>query len=136
MEDALPWFFFFWEKQRRKLLIGFTSGVCCVVRFWVIFSFTLHLIFVVTYAVWYNLEFSQNNNRTVPHFCSYMCGAVYKIQFEAGIFSNFGLFLLNPKLIFPCVLGQVLNYWVSFSLFWVDFLNKHFLGLLNFFFEN
>ena len=44
-------------------------------------------------------------------------------------FSNFGLFLPSPKLIFPFVLVQVLNYLLSFSLFWVGFLNQHLLGL-------
>ena len=49
-------------------------------------------------------------------------------------FSNFGLFLPNPKLIFPFVLVQVLNYWANFSLFWVGFPNQHLLGLSNYFF--
>ena len=49
-------------------------------------------------------------------------------------FSNFGHFLLSPKLIFPFVLVQVLNYWANFSLFWVGFLNQHLLGLSNYFF--
>ena len=28
------------------------------------------------------LKFSQNHNRTAPHFCSHICGAVYKMWFE------------------------------------------------------
>ena len=49
-------------------------------------------------------------------------------------FSNFGFFLLSQKLFFPLFLGQVLNYWASFSLFWIDFSSQHLLRLLNFFF--
>ena len=46
-------------------------------------------------------------------------------------FSNFELFLPNPRLIFPFVFDQVLNYWISFSLFWIGFPNQHLLRLLN-----
>ena len=53
---------------------------------------------------------------------------------KSVFFSTFGLFLLSPRLIFPFLLGQVLNYWASFSLFWVGFSSQHLLGLLNFFF--
>ena len=49
-------------------------------------------------------------------------------------FSNFGLFLPNPKLIFSLCFGPVLNYWVSFSLFWVGFPYQYLLGLSNYFF--
>ena len=49
-------------------------------------------------------------------------------------FSIFGLFLPSPKLIFPFILGKVLNYWTSFSLFWVSFSSQHLLVLSNFFF--
>ena len=48
-------------------------------------------------------------------------------------FSNFGFFLPSPRLIFPFILVKVLNYWASFSLFWVGFLNQYLLGLSNYF---
>ena len=50
------------------------------------------------------------------------------------IFQILGFFLPSPKLIFPFVLVQVLNYWANFSLFWNCFSSQHLLGLLNFFF--
>ena len=50
----------------------------------------LHLIFAITYAVRY-IKFDLNDLKLV-------------------YFSNFGLFLPSPKLIFPFVLVQVLNY--------------------------
>ena len=48
-------------------------------------------------------------------------------------FSSFELFLPSPRLIFPFVFGQFLNYWISFSLFWVGFPNQHLLRSLIFF---
>ena len=68
-----------------------------------------HLIFAVTCAVW---------------CIRYGLKPVY--------FSNFELFLSNPKLIFPFVLDTVLNYWVSFSLFRDGFFNQYLLQLLNY----
>ena len=73
-----------------------------------------HLIFAVTYAVRY-IRCSLNDLKLV-------------------YFSNFRFFLPNPKLIFLFVLVQILNYWASFSLFWVGFLNQHLIGLSNYFF--
>ena len=75
-----------------------------------------HLIFVVTYAVRY-IRCGLNDLKYV-------------------YFSNFKFFLPSQKLIFPFVLVQVLNYWASFSLFWVSFLNQHLLGLSNFFLQH
>ena len=99
-----------------------------------------HLIFAVTYVVRCGLKFSQNYNRTAYHFCGHIYGASVRC-IKCGLndlkfvyFSNFGLFLPNAKLIFPFVLVQVLNYWASFSLFWVGFPNQHLLGLSNYFF--
>ena len=74
--------------------MGFTRGVRCAVRFWVIFKITLHLIFAVTYTVRCNLEFSQNHNHTIFHFYSHMCSAVYKMRLEARIFFKFWDFLV------------------------------------------
>ena len=74
----------------------------------------MYIIFAVTYTVRY-----------------IRCG-LNDLKFV--YFSNFGLFLPSPKLIFPFVLVQVLNYWASFSLFLVDFPSQHLLGLLNLFF--
>ena len=39
-----------------------------------------HFIFAVTCAM--RFKFSQNHNRTAFHFCSHICGAVYKMRFE------------------------------------------------------
>ena len=83
------------------------------------------------------IEFSQNYNHTAFHFCGYMCGVVYKIYLNGlklVYFSNFGFFLPNSKLIFSFISGQVLNYWASFSLFWVDFPSQHLLGLSNYYY--
>ena len=82
------------------------------------------------------LKFSQNHNCTISHFCDYICGAVYKMRFEVGIFFKFWVFSTRPKLIFPFVLVQVLNYRVIylFFFFWVGFPNQHLLGLSIFFF--
>ena len=56
-----------------------------------------HLVFAVTCAVrcgvvWCGLEFSQNHNRTTPHFYSHMCDTMYKTQFKVGIFLKFWAF--------------------------------------------
>ena len=67
--------------------------------------------------------------------CTVLCIRYGLNGLKSIYFSNFGFFLPSQKLIFPFVLGQVLNYWASFSLFWVDFLNQHLLGLSNFFFS-
>ena len=48
------------------------------------------------------------------------------------IFQILGFFYLAQNYFFPFILVQVLNYWASFSLFWVDFSSQHLLGLLNF----
>ena len=61
--------------------------------------------------MWCGLEFSQNYNHTVPHFCSHMCSVVYMIwfkQFEVGIFFKFRVFYAQLKTNF-------------FPLFWVKF---------------
>ena len=87
-----------------------------MVRFWAIFSTTFcselvktitapYLIFVVICVeqcgvVWCDLEFSQNYNSTALHFCSHICGAVYKMHFEVNIFFKFLAFLPSLKLIF------------------------------------
>ena len=63
-----------------------------------------------------------------------MCDTIYKIRFEVGIFFKFWAFPTLLKTNFSLFLGQVLNYWASFSLFWVGFSSQHLLGLLNFFF--
>ena len=69
-----------------------------------------HLVFVVTCAVRYSLEFCQNHNRTAPHFCGHMCDTMYKMRFKVGIFFKFWVFSLQPKTNFSLFLGQVLNY--------------------------
>ena len=56
-----------------------------------------HLIFAVTYVVRCDLEFSQNHNRTAPHFCGHMCDVVYKMRFEINIFFKFWVFPSKPK---------------------------------------
>ena len=68
------------------------------------------LIFVVTCAVRCDLEFSQNHDRTVPHFCGHMCETMYKIRFVVSIFFKFWDFLTQPKTNFSFFWGQVLNY--------------------------
>ena len=131
-------FFFFWKTRVIKLLIIYlilkiliyrrvwcctvTSRIapCGVVQCGLSLAKTItapHRIFAVTYAVRY-IRCSLNDLKLV-------------------YFSNFGLFLPSSKLIFPFVLVQVLNYWASFSLFWVGFLNQTILGCYdyqNFFF--
>ena len=55
------------------------------------------------------LEFSQNYNYKAPHFCSHMCGAMYKMQFErfkVDIFFNFWVFPTQPKTNFSLYFGQ------------------------------
>ena len=71
-----------------------------------------HLIFAVTCLVWCCLEFSQNYNHIALHFYDHMYGAVRFIRCGLKLiyFSNFGFFLPILKLIFPFILGQVLNY--------------------------
>ena len=70
---------------------------------------TLHIIFAVSYVVWCGvvwcgLEFSQNHNYTVSHFCGYIYGVAYKMwfeQFKVGIFFKFWFFyLFNQKQFF------------------------------------
>ena len=83
------------------------------------------------------LKFSQNHNHTVPHLIFAITYAVRCIRcglndLKLVYFTNFGLFLPSLKLIFPFLLGQVLNYWASFSLFWVGFPSQHLLGLSNY----
>ena len=105
----------------------------------------------------FTVRFSYNHNYTVPCFCSHMCDAVrfrvwskpyctalhfcdhiydtiYKMRFEICMFFKFWVFPTQPKTNFSLFLGRVLNYWASFSLFWVDFSSQHLIGLLNFFF--
>ena len=99
-------------KKRKKLsqsTVIKSSGVCSVERCC--------------------LEFHQNHNR---HHILFLRLHV-RCGFKPVYFSNFGFFLPNPKLIFPFVLDQILNYCASFSLFWVDFPIQHLLVLLNFF---
>ena len=58
-------------------------------------------------VVWFGLEFSQNHNRTAPHFCDYMRGAAYKMRLEAGIFFKFWIFPTQPKIdFFPLFLAK------------------------------
>ena len=73
---------------------------------------TPHLIFAITYAVRY-IRCGLNDLKLV-------------------YFSNFELFLPSPKLMFPFVLVQVVNYCVSFSLILVGFLNQHLIELSNY----
>ena len=63
-----------------------------------------------------------------------MCDTTYKIRCEIDIFFKFWTFPTQLKTNFSLFLGQVLNYWASFSLFWVGFPSQHLLGLLNVFF--
>ena len=54
------------------------------------------------------LEFSQNYNRTTPHFCGHMCGTMYKMQserFEVGIFFKFWAFPTQSKTNFSFYFG-------------------------------
>ena len=71
----------------------------------------MHLIFTVT--------------------CAILC---IRCGLKSVCFSNFGLFLLSPKLIFPFFWAKFLIIELVFSLFWVGFSSQHLLGLLNFFF--
>ena len=91
-----------------------------------------HLIFAVTCVVWCSLEFSQNHNCIISHFCGHMCIAVYKMRFEEGIFFKFWVFRIQPKTNFSLCFGSSLNYWAIFSLFWADFPSQHLLGLSNY----
>ena len=103
-----------------------------------------HLIFAFTYAVqcgvvWRGLDFSQNCNRTAPHLIFVVTCVIWCIRCSLNslkliYFSNFGFFPPSPKLIFHFVLGQILNYWISFSLFWDGFPSQHLLGYQTFFF--
>jgi len=61
-------------------------------------------------AVQCGLEFSPNHNHTTFHFCGHMCGAMYKMQFETGIFFKFWVFLAQLKTDFSLCLGQNLKY--------------------------
>ena len=62
-----------------------------------------------------------------------MCGAMYKMRFEIGIFFKIWTFPTQPKTnFFSIVLSQVLNYWANFSLFLVDFPSQHLIVLLNY----
>ena len=56
-------------------------------------------------AVWSGLEFSQNHNCTIPHFCSLMCDTMYKMLFEVSIFFKFWAFLTQPKTNFSLFFG-------------------------------
>ena len=84
-------------------------------------------------AVWYSLEFSQKHNRTVPLAvtCVILC---IRCGLKSVYFFKLWAFPTQPKTIFSLFLGQVLNYWASFSLFWVGFSSQHLLRLLNIFF--
>ena len=66
-----------------------------------------------------------------------MCNVAYKMQFEwfeIGIFFKRLSFPTQAKTNFPFILGQVLNYWASFSLFWAGFPSQHQLGLSNYYY--
>ena len=103
---------------------------------------TLHRSLFLWSHVWCSvvqcgLKFSQNYNCIAPYFCGHMYSMVYKMRFEwleVGIFFKFWAFSIQSKTNFPFVLGQVLNYWANFSLFWVGFPSQHLLELSNFFF--
>ena len=71
------------------------------------------LILVVTCAVrcgavqvWCGLEFSQNHDRTAPHFCGHMCDTMYKIRFVVSIFFKLWDFLTQPKTNFSLFFGS------------------------------
>ena len=54
------------------------------------------------------LKFNQNHNRTAPHFCSHICGAVYKMRFELfeiSIFFKFWAFSTKSKTNFSLCFG-------------------------------
>ena len=80
--------------QHRTLRCGLTKSIT-----------TPHLIFAVTCVVWCGLKFSQNHNRTAPHFCGHICGAMYMIQFEISIFFKFWAFPTQPKTNFSLFFG-------------------------------
>ena len=58
------------------------------------------------HAMWCGLKFSQNHNRTAPHFCGHMCDTMYMMRFErleVDIFFKFWAFPTSPKQNFPFV---------------------------------
>ena len=84
-----------------------------------------HLIFAVTYAVRCGLSLAKTI--TAPHLIFAITYAVRYIRCSLNdlkfvYFSNFGFFLPSPKLIFPFVLVQVLNYCLVFLYFGLAFL--------------
>ena len=63
-------------------------------------QYSFRSLLALHFVVW----FSQNHNRSARHFCSHMCGAVFKMRYndiKPIYFLNSGLFLPNPKLLFP-----------------------------------
>ena len=66
---------------------------------------TPHLIFAVACAVRCNVVWFRVF--AAPHFCGHMCGAMYKIQFEVGMFFKFWVFPTQPKTnFFPFFFGK------------------------------
>ena len=102
-----------------------TRGVCSVARC----SFRP---FLVTHFV---MRFSQII--TAPHL-------IFMVTWEAQYlrrdlnnlkplyFPILGFFFPIQNWFFSFILGQVLNYWAIFYLFWAIFPNQHLLGLLNY----
>ena len=71
-----------------------------------------YLIFAITYAVRYGVVQNLAKTITAPRLifavtCAILC---IRCNLKQVYFSNFGLFLLSPKLIFP------LFFWLSFKL--------------------
>ena len=92
-------------RTSTDALTGVRRAVRCV--FWP--------ILVLRYAVW----FSQNHNRTAPHFCNYMCCAVL-----CGVVQNLAKTITAPHLIFAIICavqcircGLKLVYFSNFGLF-------------------
>ena len=103
-------------------------------KFWAFPTQSKTNFFLFFYQVLnYWASFSLAKTITIPHLifaviCAILC---IRCGLKSVYFSNFGFFLLNPKLIFSPFFYQILNYWASFSLFWVSFSSQYLLGLLN-----
>ena len=100
-----------------------TRGVCnaarCSFRHFLVTHFVMrfskiitapHLIFMVTWEVWY-LRCDLNNLKPL-------------------YFPILGFFCPIQNWFFSFILGQILNYWAIFYLFLAVFPNQHLLGLL------
>ena len=113
----------FWQNH-NCITPYFCGHMCCVMRCSAVWcsavQCSLELIKIIT----------------APHLIFAGPCAVRYIRYglKPIYISNCGFFLPSEKLIFPFVLGQVLKYWVNFSLFWVGFPNQHLQELLIFFF--